>query len=263
MIKRLLGLFAALVLVAAAPAAGGLAPAFTVQQLSQPPVDNWITNGGTLTNERYSPLTLINASNVAQLKGVWMTQLQGATAAKYSAEAQPLEYNGVIYIPIGTDDVFAVSVDTGKVLWQYQARLDPAISTVCCGWVSRGLALGDGKLFIGQLDGKLVAIDQATGNVAWSTQAADWKAGTGITAAPLYVDGLVVTGVSGGEFKARGHLMAFNATTGKEVWRFYTVPSPGQRGFETWPQTGDAWKSGGAAVWQTPSVDPKLGLLFF
>jgi len=184
MIRRLLSLFAMTALVAAAvvaarfgstsiaSAAGALAPAFTAQQLSQPPFDNWITNGGTLSNERYSPLKQINASNVAQLKGVWMTQLPGATAAKYSAEAQPLEYNGVIYMPVGTDDVYAVSVETGKVLWQYQAHLDPTISTVCCGWVSRGVALGDGKIFIGQLDGKLVAIDQATGNVAWSTQAA-------------------------------------------------------------------------------------------
>src|SRR5580658_1395169 len=217
MIRRLFGLFAAIVLVAAAvfaarataPAAGALAPAFTAQQLSQPPVENWITNGGTLTNERYSPLKQIDASNVGQLKGVWMTQLPGATAAKYSAEAQPLEYNGVLYVPTGLDDVFAVSVDTGKVLWQYQAHLDQTISTVCCGWLSRGVALGDGKIFIGQLDGKLVALDQATGNVAWSTQAADWKAGTGITAAPLYVDGLVIIGVTGGEFKVRGHLMAF------------------------------------------------------
>ena len=275
MIGRLLGLLATIAVVAAAvvaarsggtqvaSAAGALAPAFTSQQLSQAPVDNWITNGGALDNERYSPLNLINASNVGQLKGVWMTQLPGATDAKYSAEAQPLEYDGVIYIPTGADDVFAVSVETGKVLWQYQAHLDSTISTVCCGWVSRGVALGDGKIFIGQLDGKLVALDQATGNVAWSAQAADWKAGTTITAAPLYVDGLVMTGVAGGEFHSRGHLMAFNATSGKEVWRFYTVPGPGQRGSETWPQTGDGWKGGGAAVWQTPSADPKLGMLYF
>jgi quinohemoprotein ethanol dehydrogenase len=255
-----------MVLLAAAAIAArsdGLAPAFTAQQLSQSPVDNWITNGGTLYNDRYSPLKLINASNVAHLKGVWMTQLPGATAAKYSAESQPLEYNGMIYISTGADDVFAVRVDTGKVLWRYQARLDPAISTVCCGWLSRGIALGDGKIFIGQLDGKLVALDQATGKVAWSTQATKWTAGTVITAAPLYIDGLVIAGVAGGEFKARGHLMAFKASTGKEVWRFYTVPGPGQRGFETWPQSGDAWKGGGASIWQTPSADPKLGLLYF
>ena len=264
--SRLLGLLATTALVGAAAVAartGGLAPAFTAQQLSQSPVDNWITNGGTLRNDRYSPLRLINASNVAQLKGVWMTQLPGATAAKYSAEAQPLEYNGVIYISTGADDVFAVSVDTGKVLWRYRAHLDPAISTVCCGWLNRGVAIGDGKIFIGQLDGKLVALEQTTGKVEWSTQAADWQAGTVITAAPLYIDGLVVVGVAGGEFKARGHLMAFNASTGKEVWRFYTVPSPGQPGFETWPRSGDAWKSGGASIWQTPSADPKLGLLYF
>ncbi len=125
-----------------------------------------------LTNERYSPLKLIDASNVGQLKGVWMTQLPGATAAKYSAEAQPLEYDGVIYIPIGTDDVFAVSVETGKVLCSSPSSSRSTISTKYAAvGQSRGVALGDGEFFIGQLDGKLVALDQATGNVTWSTQA--------------------------------------------------------------------------------------------
>lgn len=240
------------------------APAFSIDELAAAPADNWITNGGSLSNARYSPLTEINSSNVAKLKGVWRTHLRGsALAAKYSAESQPLEYDGVIYLPTGEDDVFAVSADTGKILWEYQAHLDQAISVICCGWVSRGVALGDGKVYIGQLNGKLVALDQATGRVVWSTQVEHWQDGYSITAAPLYVDGLVITGVAGGEYKIRGHINAYDAATGKEIWRFYTIPGAGEAGHETWPQTGNAWTIGGATVWQTPSVDPKLGLLYF
>jgi quinohemoprotein ethanol dehydrogenase len=134
---------------------------------------------------------------------------------------------------------------------------------VCCGWESRGVALGQGKVYIGQLDGKLVALDQKTGQVAWEKQVARWQDGYSITAAPLYVDGMVVTGLSGGEFGIRGRVTAFDAATGKERWRFYTVAGPGQTGGTSWPQGTDAYKHGGAPVWQTPAVDPKLGLLYF
>ncbi|MGB6985010.1 MAG: PQQ-binding-like beta-propeller repeat protein [Candidatus Aquilonibacter sp.] len=250
--------------VAAAGPGIGRAPAFSTDDLSALPGDNWITNGGSLANERYSPLTEISTSNVAQLKGVWMLHLRGsALAAKYSAESQPIVYDGVIYVPTGEDDVFAINADTGKILWEYQAHLDQTISVICCGWESRGVALGAGKVYIGQIDGKVVALDQTTGRVVWSTYDEHWQDGYSITSAPLYVDGMVITGASGGEYKIRGHVTAYDATTGKRMWRFYTIPAPGEPGHETWPQTGNAWKIGGATVWQTPSVDPKLGLLYF
>jgi alcohol dehydrogenase (cytochrome c) len=240
------------------------APKFSTGDLAATAADDWITNGGSLWNQRYSSLDEINDSNVSQLKGVWLTHLRkSGTAAKYSGESQPLEYQGVIYVPTGQDDVFAVNVDTGEILWEYQAHLDQTISVVCCGWESRGVAIGDGRIYIGQLDGKLVALDQQTGQVAWSTAVARWQDGYSITSAPLYVDGMVITGVSGGEFGTRGSVTAYDATTGKQLWRFYTIPGPGETGHDTWPQTGNAWKTGGAPVWQTPSVDPKLGLLYF
>jgi quinohemoprotein ethanol dehydrogenase len=240
------------------------APKFSTGDLAATAGDDWITNGGSLWNQRYSSLDQINDSNVSQLKGVWLTHLRkSGIAAKYSGESQPLEYQGVIYIPTGEDDVFAVSAASGEILWEHQAHLDQTISVVCCGWESRGVALGDGRIYIGQLDGKLVALDQQTGQVAWTTPVARWQDGYSITGAPLYVDGMVITGVSGGEFGTRGSVTAYDATTGKQVWRFYTIPGPGETGHDTWPQTGDAWKAGGAPVWQTPSVDPKLGLLYF
>src|SRR6185436_2932226 len=136
-------------------------------------------------------------------------------------------------------------------------------ATICCGWTNRGVALGDGKVYVGQLDGRLVALDQRTGELAWSTQVGLYRHGYTITNAPLYYNGRVYTGVSGGDYGIRGRVMAYDAKTGKEDWRFYTIPGPGQLGHDTWPQTGDAWKHGGAPVWQTPAVDPKLGLLYF
>ena len=240
------------------------APRFSMSDLAATPSGDWITNGGSTFNQRYSSLDEIDASNVSRLKGVWLTHLRkSGVAAKYSAESQPLEYQGVIYVPTGEDDVFAISAETGEILWEHKANLDQTISVVCCGWESRGVALGAGKVYIGQLDGKLVALDQKTGQVAWETQVARWQDGYSITAAPLYVNGMVVTGLSGGEFGIRGRVTAFDAATGKERWRFYTIPGPGQTGGDSWPQGTDAYKHGGAPVWQTPSVDPKLGLLYF
>lgn len=240
------------------------APAFSADQLAAAPTEDWITNGGSTLNQRYSPLDQINDTNIKSLKGVWMTHLGGSgLAAKYSAEGQPVVYKGTLYETTGEDDVFAVDVKTGKILWTYKGNLDQKISSVCCGWLSRGVGLGDGMVFIGKLDGSLVALDQATGKVKWTTQVTKWQTGSGITAAPLYYNGKVITGVTGGEFGVRGRVTAFDAKTGKEAWRFWTIPGPGEVGHDTWPSNNDSWKHGGAPVWQTPAVDPKLGMIYF
>jgi quinohemoprotein ethanol dehydrogenase len=240
------------------------APAFSAQQLKQGAADGWITNGGTVLNQRYSPLDQINRDNVKTLKGVWLAHLDGSgVGTQFSGEAQPIVHDGVIYIVTGADDVFALSVETGEKLWKYQAGLKPDITTVCCGWTSRGVGLGAGKIFVGQLDGKLVALDQKTGKIVWSVQVERWQDGYTITGAPLYYGGMVITGVGGGEYGIRGRIKAYNAKTGKLIWTFYTVPGPGEIGHDTWPQDSDAWKRGGAPVWQTPAVDPDLGLVYF
>ena len=128
---------------------------------SPPPTTSWPTNGGNWYNQRYSPLKAIDRGNVAKLKGVWRTRLGGSgVGTKYSGEAQPIVYDGVIYVVTGADDVFAISADSGDILWKYEAKLDDKNDVVCCGWTSRGVALGDGKIFVGQLDGKLVALEQ-------------------------------------------------------------------------------------------------------
>jgi alcohol dehydrogenase (cytochrome c) len=228
------------------------------------PTTNWPTNGGDFYNRRYSPLTQINRDNVAQLKGVWRTRLGGSgDGVKYSGEAQPIVQDGVIYIVTGADDVFAIGVETGQIQWTYKAELDETINVICCGWTSRGVGLGDGRVYVGQLDGKLVALDQKTGGIVWSIQAERWQEGFSITSAPLYYDGLVITGFAGAEYGIRGRVKAYDAKTGSLVWTFYTIPGPGEAGHDTWPTDNNVWQHGGASVWQTPAVDPELGLLYF
>jgi alcohol dehydrogenase (cytochrome c) len=265
--SRLSSSIGCLVLTAALAAAAGAqktAPAFSGTSLTPPPTNGWPTNGGNWYNQRYSPLAQINRANVANLKGVWRSRLDGSGVdTKYSGEAQPIVFDGVLYVITGADDVFAIDIESGEHLWKYEANLDQTIDTICCGWTSRGVGLGDGKIYVGQLDGKLVALDQRTGAVVWSMQAERWQEGLTITSAPLYYDGLVITGFAGAEFGIRGRVKAFDADDGSLVWTFYTIPGPGHVGHETWPQDNDVWMHGGASVWQTPAVDPALGLIYF
>jgi alcohol dehydrogenase (cytochrome c) len=233
-------------------------------QVTHESVSDWPTNGGNFYNQRYSPLKAIDRSNVTGLKGVWRARLRGSgTAPQYSGFAQPIVQDGVAYVSTGADDVFALSMETGEILWQYSAKLEANITSVCCGWNNKGVAVGDGKVFIGQLDGKLVALDRATGAVAWSIQAERWQDNFSITAAPLYVNGMLVVGFAGGDRGTRGRIKAYDAKDGRLKWTFYTIPGPGEPGHETWPKDNDAWKYGGAALWQTPAVDLELGLIYF
>ena len=249
---------------AAAPDSHQPSRAFSASELAAPPRANWLKNGGNLFNQNYSPLTQISRETVGSLKGVWRTHLTGSgMAAKYSGEAQPVVHDGTIYVVTGADDVFALSVKTGAILWNYKASLPDNIATVCCGWTNRGVAIGDGRVYVGQLDGRLVAIDQRTGGPAWSIQAERWQNGYTITAAPLYYNGMVIVGFSGAENGTRGRVKAFDAKDGHLIWTFYTIPGPGEIGHDTWPQNTEAWLHGGASVWQTPAVDPELGLIYF
>jgi alcohol dehydrogenase (cytochrome c) len=191
---------------------------------------DWPTNGGAMWNQRYSTLDDIDTSNVSQLKGVWRTHLNGAAvAAKYSGESQPVVEDGVIYVTTGNDDVFAVSVDTGDIKWEHESNISQKITTVCCGWLNRGVAIGDGRVYVGQLDGKVVALDQDTGQPIWTRQLVQWQKGQTITGAPLFLDGKIYLGVVGADFGTRGFLEAMDAETGESVWRRYMVPGPGGR----------------------------------
>src|SRR6266705_4074115 len=184
-----------------------------IDRLLRSPVGkDWVTNGGNLTNQRYSTLKQIDTSNVKQLKGAWMTRLKGSGfGGKYSFEATPLVKDGIMYVTTGNDDVFALNAKTGEILWEYWSGIDQKISTVCCGWVNRGLAMGEGLLYFGQLDANMVALDMKTGEVKWKTPLEKWENGYTVTSAPLYYDGIIYSGISGGEFGVRGRLTALDA----------------------------------------------------
>ena len=240
------------------------APAFSDQQLAALPTQGWLTNGGNLSNQRYSPLSALNKANVKDLKAQWRTHLNGSgIGPQFSGQAQPLVYEGVLYVITGADDVFALDIDTGAILWTYEAHLDPARVRVCCGFVSRGVGMGNGKIYVGQVDAKLIALDQRTGKVVWSIQAEDPTQGYAIAAAPLYYDGMVIAGFAGADIGVRGRIKAYDAKNGKLLWTFYTIPTGNDVGANTWPKDSQVTRYGGASVWQTPAVDPQLGLLYF
>ena len=189
---------------------------------------NWVTYGGSLFNQRYSTLDQINTSNVKGLKGAWLTRLGSGRGTKYYFEADPIVIDGVLYIPTGNDDIFALDGKTGRKLWEYDSDIPQTNDLICCGWDNRGVAAGEGKIFSGQLDGSFVALDQKTGQVAWRTQLEDYHDGYSITGATRYYDGIVLTGMSGAENGVRGRVYGLDAKTGKELWRFWTIPGPNE-----------------------------------
>jgi len=168
--------------------------------------------------------------------------------------------DGVMYTVQGINDVFALDATTGKTIWSYLYKPDPAARN-CCGQETRGLAVLGDKVFLAALDTTVIALDARTGKEIWKTQAADPKQRYSMTHAPLAIKDKVIAGVAGGEFGIRGFVAAFDANTGKEVWRFYTVPGPGEPGHETW--AGDSWMHGGAPIWETGSYDPETNLTFW
>ena len=217
---------------------------------------NWLTYGGAYTSQRYSTLTQITPSNVAQLEAKWMLQDQVFGAW----QSNPLVVDGVMYVTERPNDVMAVDAKTGRVYWLYRYTPAPE-SKVCCGANNRGVAILGDTLYMGTLDAHLVAIDAKNGKPLWNIAVADVKLAYSITLSPLVVKDKVIVGVGGGEYGIRGFIAAYDAKTGKEVWRFYTIPGPGEPGHDSW--RGEDWKSGAASVWVTGSYDPDLNLTYW
>ena len=217
---------------------------------------NWLTYSGGYFSQRYSTLKQLDRSNVKNLEMKWIlpNQVFGAW------QSTPLVVDGVMYVTQRPNDVLAVDAKTGRVFWLYRHIPSPD-SRVCCGSNNRGVAILGDTLFMGTLDGRLVAIDTKTGKANWNVPVGDPKLGYSLTMAPLIVKDKVLVGVGGGEYGIRGYVAAFDARTGKEVWRFYTVAAPGEPGGETWKN--DAWKTGGGSIWLTPSYDPELNLTYW
>jgi alcohol dehydrogenase (cytochrome c) len=216
---------------------------------------NWLMYSGTYSSQRYSGLRQITAANVKTLEQKWVFQAE--SLEKF--EATPLVVDGIMYVTQAPSDVVALDAKTGRVFWIY--RYYPTGAAPCCGSVNRGLAILGETLFVATLDANLVALDAKNGLPLWKTNVAKATSGYTMTLAPLVVKDKVIVGVAGAEFGIRGFIAAFDARTGKEAWRFYTVPGPGEPGYETW-QSGD-WEHGGGSVWVTGSYDPELNLTYW
>ena len=221
---------------------------------------NWLTYSGTTFSQRHSRLTQITPRNVAQLELQWVHQAMTNEPAVTKFEATPLVVDGIMYTVLPPNDVVALDAAEGRVLWTH--RYAPATTArPCCGRVNRGVAILGDLLFMGTIDGHLLAIDARTGRRVWDVTVGKAEAGYSVTHAPLVVKDMVIVGPAGGEFGIRGFLAAFDAATGKERWRFNTVPGPGERGHESW--SGDSWKTGGAPIWVTGSYDPDSNLTYW
>jgi alcohol dehydrogenase (cytochrome c) len=241
-----------------------------ISDLSEPAGRDWLTNGGDWSNSRYSTLDQITRENVSELKGAWVMHLGSGLGAKYSLEATPLVEDGIMYVTSGNNEVFAIDAATGALIWEHKSHLDQTITTVCCGWNNRGAAMSEDKIFLGRLDGTLVALDKSNGEMLWQATIGRWQDGYTITSAPLYHDGVIYTGIAGGDRASRGKVVALDAETGEENWLFWTAAGPGEIGGDTWPSPDDpdplragAYLQGGSSVWQTPAIDPELGLVYF
>lgn len=222
---------------------------------SQEP-QNWLTYSGNYASHRHSALHQIDLSNVKDLELKWVFQAQ--SLQKF--ETTPLVVNGIMYLTQSPNDVVALDARSGRAFWIYSYKPSPD-ARLCCGVVNRGVAILGDKLFMAAGDAHLVAVDAITGRALWNAKLAEPAAGYAMTVAPLVVKDKVIVGVAGGEFGVRGFIAAYDVQTGKECWRFNTVPGPGEPGHETWQ--GDDWKHGGATVWVTGSYDPDLNLTYW
>jgi len=219
---------------------------------------SWLTYSGNYEAHRFSPLTQLTPSNVAGLKPAWIYQVQNRGAV----ETTPLVFDGVMYITEPPTIVTALDLRTGRPLWTWERPLPKDLQTIGFGKVNRGVAaLGD-MVYVGTLDAHLVALDARSGAVRWDAEVADHKTGHCITVAPLAIDGKIITGISGGEAGIRGFIDAYDAKTGKRLWRFWTIPGTGEPGNDTW-HAPDSWKTGGGSTWVTGSYDPRLKLIYW
>jgi alcohol dehydrogenase (cytochrome c) len=217
----------------------------------------WLTYSGGYFGQRYSALDQITRANVAGLKPAWVYQVAGNGQVETSA----IVADGVMYVTEPPSTVTALDPKSGRPLWSYVRPMPSNLRNIGFPITNRGVAILDDKVYVGTLDGALVALDIATGAVRWETKVADNASGHSITMAPLAVKDKIVVGISGGEAGIRGFVDAYEATTGKLAWRTFTVPAAGEPGVETW--AGDSWKHGAGATWLTGSFDPALNLLYW
>lgn len=241
----------------------------TAQRLAQATAvaDDWLSHGRDYSETRHSPLAQVNTQNVSRLGLAWYYEFPDTGGL----EGTPLVADGVMYVSGNWSVVHALDAATGARLWVYDPGVDRTrANAFCCGVINRGVALWEDSVLLGTLDGYLIAIDRATGGERWRTQTIDPNKNYSITGAPRVIDGVVVIGNGGSEYGVRGYVSGYDATSGEQLWRFYTVPGNPADGFEspqmaaaaqTW--TGQWWTmGGGGTVWDSLAYDPQLDLLY-
>lgn len=227
----------------------------TDERLLNPEPSNWLMYRRTYNSWGYSPLDKINTKNVAQLVPVWTF----STGVQEGHQSPPLVNNGIMFITTPKNQVLALDAKKGELLWRYRRELPEDLFQLHP--TNRGVALYGDKVFLATVDAHLLALNAKTGEVVWDQTVEDYLKGYYMTLAPLVVHGKVMVGMSGGELGIRGFIQAFDADTGKSIWKTYTVPGPGEKGHETWP--GDTWKTGAVPIWVTGSYDPQLNLTYW
>jgi alcohol dehydrogenase (cytochrome c) len=228
----------------------------TAERLKNPEPENWLMVRRSYDGSGYSPLKQITTDNVSKLKPVWGI----LTGEARVHEAAPIVNNGVMFVSTPNNQVMAMDVRSGNLLWRYR-RPRPAGSSVAHD-TSRGVALYGDKVYFAAGEAVIVALDAKTGSEVWTTTVADNASGYYISLAPLVAGGKVMVGTSGGEFGVRGFVAGLDPDSGKELWRTYTIPAPGEPGSETWP-TGDQWKTGGGPIWVTGNYDPDTNIAYW
>ena len=232
--------------------------AVTDERLTHPDAADWLMYRRTYNGDGFSPLKQINTKTIKDLVPVWAF----STGVNAGHEGTPLINQGIMYVTGAYNKLFALDAKTGDLLWKYTREIpDEAFSVLCCDVVNRGVALYGDKVYMGTLDAHLIALDAKTGKIVWDQAVGDYKKAQTITADPLVIKGKVVTGMAGGEYGVRGYLAAYDAETGKEAWKTYTIPGPGEKGHESWE--GDSWKNGGGSTWLTGTYDPQSNLIFW
>ena len=228
---------------------------------------NWLTYSGAYFSQRYSELDQVTPDNVADLGLEWV--YQAPVAGPW--QSSPVVVDGVMYITQRPNDIVALDARTGRVYWAYEYPT-PSDHRACCGSNNRGVAVLGDRVFMATLDAHVVALDAATGAELWDVEVADKDIAYAFTLAPLAIKDMVIVGSSGGDYGIRGFIAALDAATGEEIWRFYTIPGPGEPGHETWEPCPpdpveycdpEAWKHGGAAAWMTGAYDPELNLIYW
>ena len=218
-----------------------------------------LTYSGSYGQQRHSQLSHINRDTVKRLVPVWAYSL----GDNRGQETSPLLIDGVMYVTTHASTI-AIDARTGAQIWRSDLEYPAETPRVaCCGIVNRGAAMLDGVLFRTTLDAHVVALDAGTGEELWRKRSIDFRAGYSMTVAPLVADGVVIVGISGGEYGIRGYIEGYDPKTGNRLWRTYTVPAPGEPGSETWKDGGDAWERGGAPAWLTGTYDPELNTVYW